>query len=1758
MPKTFTESVFSSTYKDDFIDSDNYHRVLFNSGRALQARELTQLQTIIQEEIARFGRNIFKDGASVNPGGPSITSDYEFVKIASTNVPADTSTLLNAKLTQSGGTNDGITARILQVVTAENSDPDTLYVQYTKTEGSGTQTNTNPIRFNAGATLTVVLDDGNNTAGANLTVQSVDTTANPAVGRGCLIANGSGDFFARGHFVFVKEQKILLSKYTRFPTKVVGFKITEDIVTSADDTALFDNQGAVPNLSSPGADRYRIQLTLTTKDQIQAGENFVYYCDVVDGNIVDQVKGTDDYNKINELLAQRTFDESGNYIVKNFDADYSDSGTNFIASIGDGVAYVNGYRGATEKPTKLTIPKPRTTVTNTNENIGIGYGQYINVEGGADISGDLSDNSFEQLVLVDSSGTNAKLGGSGNGGKIGTARLRYLEEDGADHKAYLFDIQMDGGKSFRNTKMIARVGETNQFAKVVLENSKCVLKESQKVNNIYTTPNPRPKSVTDVDFEVQRVIPNLAPSGGQLTGSLSVTGEAFANTGNFVVIRMDGTNGQTVVSPTISLGAGNTSFTISGGTPAISGSTGSYTVYAKVQKSSPTLVTKTLTTVEAGITSSGTEINLHRSDLYDVEYIRQDSANGTDVSNLFTVDNGQRAGFYDNAKLKLNAGASMPSTTFYKFRHFLHGAGDYISVNSYTGQVNYEDIPAFTTPAGVEINLRDVIDMRSAVDSAGDFTGTRANVIEQPTPSDIFQADIEYYLPRSDKIIVNTEGEIKHIQGQDGFGSQIPDTPENTLALYDLTLNAYGLHDSDLVSTPIRAKRFRMQDIEKLEGRINKLEEVTSLSLLENSTDSLLVLDGSGNVRTKSGFFVDNFADRNFSDTTNSEYRAGIDPSRGILQPATFEDNIGLVYDSDKSSNTILKGDTVYLKHTEVQAIAQELVSGTENVNPFAVITGEGNITLSPASDEWVQTKYKPANVINKEATRELPDLNEGNLAVGTARNRGLGQWAWSGAAFFPLIGFGFLPGVNIFGGWANWITWNNNGVSQTSSQRVGRNIVNRFEQRVVVGSKTVNKVVGDKSVSLTFIPFIRSRKLFFKAEGLRANTRYFPFFDGRAVDNFVREETFKRKTEAHQEKNQLNYGNKHKNATEHPQTKSNLISDGNGEISGSFFIPSSKTNRFRGGTREFKLLDVSVDNGSELSSASANYVAQGTIDTRQETITSTRITTVRTRRWTETQRVRRRDPLAQSFAVTTGGGMFVTAVECFFESKDSEVPVELQIRPMVNGSPSATDIIGNAIKFLAPGSVNVTALSGATQATVVANPTKFEFDEPIFLNPDTEYCIVLLAESIKYNAYVAETYAFELGSTEKRISRQPSMGSLFKSQNGTTWEPDQTKDLMFRIYRAEFDTNGGFAVFENDEVEKEGLEENPLYLNHSTNTMTVLMPNHGYDVGDTVRIEQLDSENYDTFGLAGNRITGDSSGKRAITAVDGFGFQITQTGGTSSGRFGGNNIAVDKQIQFDLAIPQFTTLIPEDTTIDYNAKFTTGTSLAKVTGNQVRYQKDANYSGEIFVNDENRFDAPRLIAKDSNETANLGAGVKSTTFKLDMSTARSNVSPIIDVQRASLSTQSNLIDRQTNDANPPVDATGSGFNDPLNFQLETANFGGSSLAKHMTSIQTLEETAVGLKIIVSCLRPSEAKFDVYFRTAASDENLIDKDFVYQAPEQDIAPDAENFREYRFLAGGNGGTLDDFTQYQVKIVMKSTNSSRVPIFKDLRVIAMAT
>jgi len=101
------------------------------------------------------------------------------------------------------------------------------------------------------------------------------------------------------------------------------------------------------------------------------------------------------------------------------------------------------------------------------------------------------------------------------------------------------------------------------------------------------------------------------------------------------------------------------------------------------------------------------------------------------------------------------------------------------------------------------------------------------------------------------------------------------------------------------------------------------------------------------------------------------------------------------------------------------------------------------------------------------------------------------------------------------------------------------------------------------------------------------------------------------------------------------------------------------------------------------------------------------------------------------------------------------------------------------------------------------------------------------------------------------------------------------------------------------------------------------------------------------------------------------------------------------------------------------------------------------------------------------------------------------------------------------------------------------------------------EEPAVGLKVILAALRPSESDFELYFRTSNDGDDILDKDWTLATKEIDVAPDTSNFREYRYLIGGVGGTLDDFTSYQYKIVFLSTNSSSVPIIKDFRSIALA-
>ena len=1659
MSTDLTKNTFSSTYKDDFADSDNYHRILFNSGRALQARELTQLQTITQSEISRMGRHLFREGGAVNPGGTTVNNAYEFIKLTG-ELPAND--IVGIQFTSAS---NGIIVEVLEAVArVSDSEPATVYVKYVS---SGTATSgQTAIRVTAGDTLTG--------GGETITVQSTNTVANPATGKGTRVSIHAGDFFAIDRFVYAREQSMILSKYTSDPDAVIGFKVTQEIITVNDTTALYDNSGATPNVSSPGADRYRIRLNIADQANIASDENFVYVAKVVKGTIVTQVTGTDDYNKIEDRLALRTSEESGNYIAKRFAVsfDTNDSDDSILDfDITPGVAYVDGYRAIIDAPLKIQVDKPRTTIVENNNVTAAAYGQYIIVSGNKGLP---NINTFAQVNLYPNT--------AGTGTVIGTARVRAVEEDGASYRLYLFDVQIASGKNKRNTKSIG-TGSTD-YMTVVLENSQAVFKDEASTSLLFPVPGNRPKVLTDISLTAQRYRTETLSSGsGNLTGLAS--GEFWADTGDWIAATADSDIDVTFTAN----GAGTNSSAITG-----SDANGTYEILTYVNKTAASIRTKALTEVTETITPDGSgNLNFTKADINSIVRITLADSDGTDLTTSYDLDNGQRDFAYLNGRMIKKAGAATPSSdVFVRYKHFDHGAsGDFFAVNSYTGQVDYEDIPSYTQANGTTVSLRNVLDFRSSVNSSGNF-GSGAKINEMPKNTGLIQFDAEYYLGKKVRVTIDKNSVVSAISGTPSIDPQLPPAPNNSLDLFHIDMNPYTVSDTDISSTTIRAKNFTMKDIGKLEERIDDIEEATSLSLLELDTTTFNVLDASGNNRTKSGFFVDNFADQTRS-YISEDYRAAIDPEAKIMRPWFQEANLRMIYDSDQSSNTILKGDSVYLKHENENYVDQSLATESMNINPFAVIINEGVIDLSPSSDEWT-------------AIDRLPDrVEDGGIR---------------------LINNGALL----------WNTWRWNWIGRTDGTR-SAGLNNILSVNRVVASETVREFVNDRVLDVAFIPFMRSKKVFFRAQGLKPNTQVYAFFNNKPVSDWVKFESFTRFASTNED-----FGNRHNRATQHPDGPSVLVTGPDGKVEGSFFIPNTDAIKFRTGTREFKLLDISVPNDEGSTSiAKEPFTSTGVLETRQATFTTTRTLTIsapppppRPRR---RRRRRRRDPLAQTFMIDQNDGIFVTRIGVRFQTKDTTVPVIMQIRSTVNGIPSSDEIIPNGVKVLSPGEV----YESADASTV----TYFEFDEPVYLNGNSEYSIVLLADSINYNVYVAKAGDLKLNSTELRVTKQPTLGSLFKSQNSRTWTPDQERDLTFTIDRAKFTSTSGYVTLENAATPEMLLDSNPFDTTDTSGTISVLAFGHGFTVGDSVTIAGAEAFG----GIAAANI----NGTRAVTKVDGTGFEFVAANSdvanaTVAG--GGDNITITRNIMMDTVVPYVETLSPSQTLISHSAKFTTGKSYA---GSETAYIKDSNYI-TMSNRNNNSFTSPKIIASSANETASL-SGNKSLTYKIDLQTASDLVAPVVDLQRSSITAVNNLVDQQV--------ASGSDGNIPIDYIAETNPSGGSHLSKHITQPVALDESAVGIKIMIGANRPSAASFDVYYRTNASDTaaegNLLSSSWILATLETEM-PSDENvnvFREYRYLVGGDGGTMEAFSQFQAKIVLKSTNTATPPVIQDLRMIALS-
>ena len=372
-----------SPYFDDFDSDNNFYKVLFNPGFPVQARELTTSQSILQNQLEDFGSHLFKNGSVVIPGNLVYDSRYHAVKLNPTNFGIDISIYINNLIGKTiTGKISNISATVEKVALPSTDPVDdvTIFVKYIDGDD-----NFETSSFIDGEALSCDenITYGNTTIQANTDFAGLINENATSIGSAASI--GKGVYFIRGYFVNVSKQTLILDYYTNTPTYRVGLKITESFVGAKDDPSLYDNAKGFTNFAAPGADRLKITLTLTKKLITDLDDTDFVELLRVDGGKLKKIQTKTRYNLIKDYIAERTYDESGNYTTKAFipslhnslndklgsngiffDDQKTDQGNTpsddlAVIKLSSGRAYVRGYQVDKPHTSIVDVEKPRDT-----------------------------------------------------------------------------------------------------------------------------------------------------------------------------------------------------------------------------------------------------------------------------------------------------------------------------------------------------------------------------------------------------------------------------------------------------------------------------------------------------------------------------------------------------------------------------------------------------------------------------------------------------------------------------------------------------------------------------------------------------------------------------------------------------------------------------------------------------------------------------------------------------------------------------------------------------------------------------------------------------------------------------------------------------------------------------------------------------------------------------------------------------------------------------------------------------------------------------------------------------------------------------------------------------------------------------------------------------------------------------------------------------------------------------------------------------
>ena len=463
-----------SPYYDDFDKANNFYKILFKPGYPVQARELTGLQSLLQNQVESFGKHIFKEGSMVIPGGLDLDRTYFSAKINDTHLGIDVSVYLNNIIASNDGKGlrvrgqtSGIVATIKNFILppAEGVDEITIFIKYQQSGTNGEST-----AFPDGEVLILEepLTYGNTTLTIGETVLTL--SSENATATGCAFGVNEGVYFMRGSFVDVPKSLIILEPYNIEPSYRVGFEVSEEVINSNDDSSLYDNAQGFTNFAAPGADRFKISVKLSKKALNDYEDtNFVELMRVDSGEIK-KLQDSSTYSEIKKYFAKRTYDESGDYAVEPFRVNLVESLNDEIDSEGlftddrltddgntpdedlmcvklsSGKAYVKGFDVNISGTTVMDIDKPRDTKTVNLASVPFEMGSLLrvnNVQGVPNVSIGGTETNVIQLH-----GDRKTTSNAASGPQVGEARVYYYSVTDDSYKGsatsfdlYLYDIQ---------------------------------------------------------------------------------------------------------------------------------------------------------------------------------------------------------------------------------------------------------------------------------------------------------------------------------------------------------------------------------------------------------------------------------------------------------------------------------------------------------------------------------------------------------------------------------------------------------------------------------------------------------------------------------------------------------------------------------------------------------------------------------------------------------------------------------------------------------------------------------------------------------------------------------------------------------------------------------------------------------------------------------------------------------------------------------------------------------------------------------------------------------------------------------------------------------------------------------------------------------------------------------------------------------------------------------------------------------------------